>query len=149
MLTVILVKFVEWLAKFIATKSFWQVYKYLFAWSSYLRRSNNENEQKKKTASYFEHLGCWQHMFRQSSAPYWGSTHYISGRRNSGRYPLYFWTEGVIPFHVLEDFSFTKMDCLHQALFWEAVVAHPSISDETTRIWGNIYFCWKDGDAHQ
>ena len=50
----------------------------------------------------------------------------------------------VNPYYVVEDFFFTKMDCLHQALLlWGGVVAHLdlSISDETTRIWGNIYIC--------
>jgi len=49
----------------------------------------------------------------------------------------------VNPDYVVEDFFYTKMDCLHQALFFfgGAVVAHLSISDETTRIWGNIYIC--------
>ena len=34
--------------------------------------------------------------------------------------------------------------CTSIHLWW-----NDKISDEMTRIWGNIYFCWKAGDAHQ
>ena len=50
----------------------------------------------------------------------------------------------VNPGHVVEDFIFTQNGLFAPSfvfLLGGAVVAHLSISDETTRIWGNNYIC--------